>query len=47
MTKLFELIAGTITGGFLAWIAYSFIEIGFTNTAQTWNFIKIILEVTA
>lgn len=43
--KIFEIIGGASPLAFLAWIALSFAEIGFTNFASNWNFIKIVLEV--
>ena len=44
--KILEFFGGASPLAFLAWIALSFAEIGFTNFASNWNFIKIILEVT-
>jgi hypothetical protein len=43
--KIFEIVGGASPLAFLAWIALSFAEIGFTNFASNWNFLIIITEV--
>jgi hypothetical protein len=43
--KLIEAIAGTAGAGIFFWIAFSFLEIGFTNFAHEWNAVKLFIEV--
>lgn len=43
--KLISTVSGATFTAVCAWIAFSFVEIGFNNFASEWNFLIVLMEV--